>query len=70
VMGPARMPNDIVQRLYGDLRKIMATPKMKESLEAMGNDPNIQPPAELARIIKLESDKWAGVVKASGAKAD
>jgi tripartite-type tricarboxylate transporter receptor subunit TctC len=70
IVGPAKMPADIVNRLYTDLRTVMATPKMKESLEALGTDPNIQPPAELARIIRAESEKWAAVVKASGAKAE
>ncbi|MBC7803116.1 MAG: tripartite tricarboxylate transporter substrate binding protein [Candidatus Parcubacteria bacterium] len=70
ILGPAKLPNDIVQKLYNALRTAMGTPKMKEALEALGTDPNIQPPAELARIIRAESDKWAAVVKASGAKAD
>ena len=70
ILGPAKLPADIVNRLYTDLRTVMAAPKMKESLEALGTDPNIQPPAELARIIRAESEKWGAVVKASGAKAE
>jgi tripartite-type tricarboxylate transporter receptor subunit TctC len=70
VFGPAKMPADIVQQLYGNLRNVMAVPKMKEALEALGTDPNIQPPVELAKIIRAESEKWATVVKVSGAQAD
>jgi tripartite-type tricarboxylate transporter receptor subunit TctC len=70
IVGPAKLPADIVNRLYTDLRTVMATPKMKESLEALGTDPNIQPPAELGRIVRTESEKWGAVVKASGAKVE
>lgn len=70
IFGPAKMPAEIVQQLYGALRNAMAVPKMKDGLQALGTDPNIQPPAELAKIIRAESEKWAAVVKASGAKVE
>ena len=70
ICGPKNLPADIVNKVYTDLRTVMGTPKMKESLEALGTDPNIQPPAELAKIIRAESEKWAVIVKAAGAKAD
>jgi len=70
IVGPAKMPEDIVNRLYNDLRKVMATEAMKEGLAKLGTDPFIQSPAELARTIRAESEKWGAVVKASGAKAD
>jgi tripartite-type tricarboxylate transporter receptor subunit TctC len=70
ILGPARMPADIVQRLHKDLQTVMAAPKMKESLEALGTDPWMLGPDELARIIREESAKWGETVKRSGAKAE
>jgi tripartite-type tricarboxylate transporter receptor subunit TctC len=70
ITGPARMPADIVQRLYKGLQAVMATPKMKESLEALGTDPWILGPDELAKVIRDESAKWGETVKRSGAKAE
>lgn len=70
ITGPARMPADIVQRLYRDLRTVMAAPKMKESLEALGTDPWVLGPDELAKVIRDESAKWGETVKRSGAKAE
>lgn len=70
ITGPARMPADIVQRLYKALQAVMATPKMKESLEALGTDPWILGPDELAKVIREESAKWGETVKRSGAKAE
>ncbi len=70
ITGPARMPADIVQRLYKGLQAVMATQKMKESLEALGTDPWILGPDELAKVIREESAKWGETVKRSGAKAE
>jgi tripartite-type tricarboxylate transporter receptor subunit TctC len=70
ILGPANLPADIVQRLNRDLRTVMGMPKMKESLEALGTDPWMLGPDELARIIREESAKWGETVKRSGAKAE
>ena len=70
ITGPARMPADIVQRLYRDLLTVMASPKMKDSLAALGTDPWVLGPDELAKVIREESAKWGETVKRSGAKAE
>jgi tripartite-type tricarboxylate transporter receptor subunit TctC len=70
ILGPAGMPGDLVNRISGDLRAVMSPPKMKESLEALGNEPMIQTPEELARFIRSEWQKWADVVRMSGAKPE
>lgn len=70
ITGPARMPADIVQRLYRDLMTVMASPKMKDSLAALGTDPWVLGPDELAKVIREESAKWGETVKRSGAKAE
>jgi len=70
ITGPARMPADIVQQLYKGLQTVMGAPKMKESLEALGTDPWILGPDDLAKVIREESAKWGETVKRSGAKAE
>lgn len=70
ITGPARMPADIVQVLYKGLQAVMAAPKMKESLEALGTDPWVLGPDELGKVIRDESAKWGETVKRSGAKAE
>lgn len=70
ILGPARMPADAVQVLYRGLQAVMGTPKMKEGLAALGTDPWILGPDELARVIREESAKWGETVKRSGAKVE
>ena len=45
-------------------------PKMEARLTGLGSEPLTGPPAELAKMIADETEKWGKVVKFSGAKAD
>ena len=70
LLAPAGTPPDIVSRLQQETAKAMALPAVKERLLAQGAIPGGNTPAEFARQIDSEITKWAGVVKASGAKVD
>ena len=50
--------------------KALASPALKERLQAQGAIPSGMTPAEFTRFIAAETTKWAEVVKASGAKVD
>ncbi len=70
VVGPAKLPSAIVDRLSRDLRTVMAAPRMKDGLEGLGTDPMFMAPAETVKFIDEESRKWGSVVRASGATAE
>ena len=70
ITGPARTPADIVNRLYGGLRTVMATQAIKDSLAALGTDPWVLGPDELGKVMREESAKWGETVKRSGTKAE
>ncbi len=70
LLAPAGTPADIVARVQQETAKALATPAMKERLLAQGAIPSGNTPAEFTRFIEAEAKKWAGVVKASGAKVD
>ena len=70
LLAPAGTPADIVNRIQQETAKAMATPAIKEKLLAQGAIPGGMVPAEFAKMIDAEIAKWAGVVKASGAKID
>ena len=54
----------------GPLEEALASPAVKEKLLAQGAIPGGNTPQEFAKMIDAEHIKWAGVVKASGAKVD
>ncbi|MFN9193200.1 MAG: tripartite tricarboxylate transporter substrate binding protein [Pseudomonadota bacterium] len=70
LLAPAGTPPDIVGRLQAETAKALATPAMKERLQSQGATPSGMTSAEFARLIDAETRKWAGVVKASGARVD
>ena len=70
LLAPAGTPPDIVNRIQQEVAKALASPAMKERLLAQGAIPGGNTPAEFTRHIDDEHRKWAGVVKASGAKVD
>ena len=70
LLAPAGTPPDIVNRIQQEVAKALASPAMKERLLAQGAIPGGNTPAEFTRHIDDERRKWAGVVKASGAKVD
>ncbi|MBL8287739.1 MAG: tripartite tricarboxylate transporter substrate binding protein [Rubrivivax sp.] len=67
---PAGTSTDIINRVQAEVARSLAVPAIKERLVAQGAIPSGNTPAEFARLIEAETKKWAGVVKASGAKVD
>ncbi|GAB3662375.1 Bug family tripartite tricarboxylate transporter substrate binding protein [Ramlibacter alkalitolerans] len=70
LLAPAGTPMEIVNRIQQETAKALATPAMKERLQAQGAIPSGNTPAQFAQMIDRETKKWAAVVKASGAKVD
>jgi tripartite-type tricarboxylate transporter receptor subunit TctC len=70
VFAPAGTPKPIVDRLNAEIRKILASPEIREKLLAVASDPADLTPEQFAEFVRVETEKWARVVKASGAKVD
>jgi tripartite-type tricarboxylate transporter receptor subunit TctC len=70
VLATARTPAATIERLQTEIVKLLGTPAMKEILAGQGADAIGDTPAEFASALRSEVEKWARVVKASGAHAD
>ena len=70
LLAPAGTPPEVVSRLQRETAKALGTPAIKERLLALGAMPGGNTPEAFAQLIDAEIKKWAGVVKASGAKVD
>lgn len=70
IFGPARMPGDIVTRLNTEIRAIMDNEDLKTKLAAVGAEVETTSPQDFAKLVRTEIDRWAKVVKASGATAE
>jgi tripartite-type tricarboxylate transporter receptor subunit TctC len=70
VLAPAGTSKDIVSRLNGEIRRILALQDVKERLAAQGAETITSTPQEFGAYVKTETEKWAKVVKFSGARVD
>jgi tripartite-type tricarboxylate transporter receptor subunit TctC len=70
VIGPADMPQPLVQKLHAELVKILNSPDVKSRIESDGSQPVGSSPEEFRRFMHADLTKWAKVVKESGAKLE
>ena len=70
VLGPARIPADIVTKLNTEIRALAATDDVKAKIAGVGAEIETNTPQEFAKLIPVEIERWAQVVKASGATAN
>ena len=70
LLGPAKMPVDVVNKFNAEINRITNTPDIKEKLAAHGTVPLPMTPQELGKWLITERDRWGKVVKASGIKID
>ena len=70
LMAPAGLPRPIVERLHGEVVKIVAEPETRERFLVLGGTPGGMPPDEFAAYVRAEIAKWGAVVKVSGASVD
>src|SRR5262249_43992253 len=67
---PKGTPKDVIDTLNKAVNLAMADPKMKSKLADLGGMQMGGSPADFGRIMVEETEKWAKVVKFSGAKAE
>ena len=70
LMVPANTPRTIIDRLNKETARILNTQEIKTMLFNQGLDVAPGTPEQFGAYIKLEREKWAKVIKASGAKAN
>jgi tripartite-type tricarboxylate transporter receptor subunit TctC len=70
VCAPRKTPAEIVDRLNREINAALADPAMKAHLADLGGTPLPGSPADFGNLIVAETEKWAKVVKFSGASAD
>jgi tripartite-type tricarboxylate transporter receptor subunit TctC len=70
VLAPAGTPAAIVARINTEVNKWLQSPDAREQLLGQGAEAAGGSPEQFANHIRAESEKWAKVVKVSGAKVD
>jgi tripartite-type tricarboxylate transporter receptor subunit TctC len=69
LFAPAGLPPDIAAKLEAELRKAMADKEVQDVFVKNGYELFPGSPASVTELIRNDLEKWAGVVKATGLKA-
>jgi tripartite-type tricarboxylate transporter receptor subunit TctC len=67
---PKGTPKDVIARMNAEVNRALSDPKMIARLADLGGTPLKGTPEDFGKVIKAETEKWAPVVKASGAKVE
>ena len=70
LLAPAGTPNDILNLLNAQIKKIMQTPEMQEKMKADGLIPVGGSREQFTAHIKSDMAKWSKVITSSGATVD
>ncbi|HUL55567.1 MAG TPA: tripartite tricarboxylate transporter substrate binding protein, partial [Usitatibacter sp.] len=70
VMAPAATPKAIVDKLNAEITKVTSSPELRKAWAEQGAVAMTMTPDEFAAYMRTDIEKWARVVKVSGAKAD
>jgi len=70
VIAPSATPKDLVHRISADIARAVKSSDLTERMKQQGMEPIGSTPDQFDALIRLEIEKWAKVVKASGAKVD
>ncbi len=70
LLGPAKLPAEIIIKFNNELRRVLALADVKEKLGSQGTVPLPMTPQESAKFLLAERERWAKVVKDSGFKME
>lgn len=63
VGGPAGMPKSIVNKLAGEIKKLVEKPDTQHKLFLIGSEPYYNGPERMAELIKSDLDKYGKIIK-------
>jgi tripartite-type tricarboxylate transporter receptor subunit TctC len=69
VAAPKHTPPEIVDHLNREINAGLADPKMRARIAELGAEPAPGSPAEFAKAINSDTEKWGKVIRAAGIKA-
>ena len=61
---PAKTPPALIDALNEAVRRMLATPAVREKLLASGAMPTASSPQELSALLKRDTEKWGRLIRA------
>lgn len=70
LFAPANVKPDIVERVNGEVGKVLRSPEVAGQLAKVGLDAKPDTPAAFAQFVREETERWARVIKAAHIRAE
>ncbi len=70
VVGPAQMPAPLVAQLSEAILEAVSSPELSGWMKSQTFEPNLGNPADFARVIRSDAEKYGKVIKEIGLKLD
>ena len=70
LMGPAKLPADVVARVTADVQRVLADPQVLKNLSAAGVEPLKGSAADLVRLIQVDQARYMQLAKSANIKAE
>ena len=70
IAAPAATPKPIIDRLYREIGKVLATAEAREWFGAVGAEPLADAPEAFAAVIRAEHAKWGKVIREAGIRIE
>jgi tripartite-type tricarboxylate transporter receptor subunit TctC len=70
IVGPKGLAGEIVALLNKEINRVITVPAVREKFNQLAVETMASPPSLIMTMAKVETPRWADVVKRSGARAD
>jgi tripartite-type tricarboxylate transporter receptor subunit TctC len=70
MLAPARTPREVIDKLNGELRAVLAMDAIRAKLASQGLQLDASTPEQLAEVLRADIDKWSKVIKTAGIKPE
>ena len=70
IQAPAATPKRIIDKMSGEMGRIMATAEMKDKLLVAELDPMISTPEQFAAMIRAETEKYTRIIRTANIKIE
>ena len=70
ICAPKGTPPEIVNKLHQAVNTVLADPRIKTRFAELGGGPMPMAPTDFGKLVAVDTEKWAKVVKFAGIKSD
>ena len=70
LFAPANTPRDVINKLYNEMVRVLASPEIRDSMVSVGTEPIAMTPEQLGDNIKSDMVKWAKVAREANIHAE